>query len=102
MPTTDSPAPLLLTITQAASVLGISRTTVYELLKDGELHAIHIRRSSRISQDELARFVRERDRARTVPARQRRRRAGQIGLFEVGDIHNLTREPCRVPARDPR
>src|SRR5437764_336374 len=42
----DGPAPLLLTIAQAASVLGISRTTVYELLKDGELYAIHIRRSS--------------------------------------------------------
>lgn len=85
MPTPDCAAPLLLTIAQAAHVLGISRTTVYQLMRTGELHAIHIRRSSRISQDELVRFVRQRDRPRTVPNRERRGRTSQSGLFEIAE-----------------
>lgn len=48
---------LLLTTVQAAKVLGVSRTTVYDLVKAGELRAVHISRSCRISWAELERLV---------------------------------------------
>jgi excisionase family DNA binding protein len=49
---------LLLTAEEAANVLRIGRTTVYALMKSGELRPVHIGRSCRISQAELDRFVR--------------------------------------------
>ena len=48
---------LLLTTVQAARVLGIGRTGVYALMKQGLLHPVHIGRSCRISWAELERFV---------------------------------------------
>ena len=49
--------PLLLTIPQAASVLAVGRTTVYELIGAGELEAVHIGRSVRVPVDALRSFV---------------------------------------------
>lgn len=49
---------LLLTPEEAAKVLRVGRTTVYALMKSGELRAVHIGRSCRISQAELDRYVR--------------------------------------------
>ncbi|SFO60958.1 DNA binding domain-containing protein, excisionase family [Geodermatophilus obscurus] len=49
--------PLLLTPEEAATVLGIGRTTVYALMKAGELHPVHIGRSCRLPRAELERFV---------------------------------------------
>lgn len=49
---------LLLTPEEAAEVLRIGRTTVYALMKSGELRLVHIGRSCRISQAELDRYVR--------------------------------------------
>ena len=51
-------SPLLLTPEDAAKVLRIGRTTIYALMKAGELHPVHIGRSCRISQAELDRYVR--------------------------------------------
>jgi excisionase family DNA binding protein len=48
---------LLLTTVQAARVLGIGRTGVYALMKQGLLHPVHIGRSCRISWAELERFI---------------------------------------------
>jgi excisionase family DNA binding protein len=48
---------LLLTTVQAAKVLGVGRTTIYQLIKHGELRPVHISRSCRISWAELERFV---------------------------------------------
>jgi len=48
---------LLLTTVQAAKVLGVGRTTIYGLIKRGEIHPVHIARSCRISWAELERFV---------------------------------------------
>ena len=48
---------LLLTTTQAAKVLSISRTTVYALIKQGELRPVHISRACRISRAEIERYV---------------------------------------------
>ena len=49
---------LLLTTAQAAKVLGIGRTGIYELIKSRELRPVHIARSCRISWAELERYVR--------------------------------------------
>jgi len=48
---------LLLTPEEAATVLRIGRTTVYALMKSGELRPVHIGRSCRISQAEVERCV---------------------------------------------
>ncbi len=49
---------LLLTPEEAATVLRLGRTTVYALMKSGDLRSVHIGRSCRISQAELDRYVR--------------------------------------------
>ena len=48
---------LLLTTVQAAKVLNVGRTTIYQLIKRGELHPVHLARSCRISWAELERYV---------------------------------------------
>lgn len=55
----DSPAPgqQLLTIPQAARYLGVSRTTVYQLLARKRLRAKHIGRAARIHVRELERYA---------------------------------------------
>jgi excisionase family DNA binding protein len=51
-------ARLLVTTEQAAQVLSVGRTTVWELIRVGEIAVIHIGRSCRISYGELQRYVR--------------------------------------------
>ena len=58
--TTTGVVPLLLTIPQAAYVLAVGRTTVYELIGAGDLEAVHIGRSVRIPIDALQSFVNRR------------------------------------------
>lgn len=55
--------PLLLRAGEAALLLGIGRTKVFEMLATGELPAIRIGRCVRISRDQLERWVVERARA---------------------------------------
>ncbi len=40
--------PLLLTVNQAANLLGVGRTTIYELMDSGELFSVHRGASRRI------------------------------------------------------
>jgi excisionase family DNA binding protein len=49
--------PLLLTPEEAAQVLRVGRTTLYALIKDGDLRPVHIGRSCRVSRAELERYV---------------------------------------------
>ena len=49
--------PLLLGVEEAAVMLGIGRSTLYGLLRRGELRAIHIGRSTRLTMAELERYV---------------------------------------------
>jgi excisionase family DNA binding protein len=39
---------LLLTVVEAASMLGVGRTKVYELITGGELQVVHIGRAARV------------------------------------------------------
>jgi excisionase family DNA binding protein len=65
---------LLLTTEEAADVLRVGRTTVYTLIKEGQLRPVHIGRSCRISRAELERYVSRLDTPPTAaPERPRRR-----------------------------
>ena len=50
--------PLLVTIPQAATMLAIGRSSIYELIWKGDLTPVHIGRSVRISVEQLGRFAR--------------------------------------------
>ena len=54
---------LLLTVEQAAQSLGIGRTLMYALVRDGNVESVQIGRLRRIPADALARYV---DQLRTV------------------------------------
>ena len=49
--------PLVLTAIQAARLLSVGRTTVYELIAAGDLETVHIGRSMRIPADSVHAFV---------------------------------------------
>ena len=48
---------LLLTTTEAAALLNVGRTTLYQLMWSGQLRAVHIGRSVRFTRQELESFV---------------------------------------------
>ena len=48
---------LLLTVVQAAAMLGVGRTTAYELIGSGELQVVHIGRSARVPVVAVHRYV---------------------------------------------
>ena len=79
--------PLLLTPGEAARLLRVGRTTVYGLMKTGDLRPVHIGRSCRLARAELERYVRRlQNPPEALPARPRRRSqpetANQSGLFD--------------------
>ena len=59
-------APLLLGVRDAAQVLGIGRSTLYELIAADEIEVVHIGRSARVPVVALQAFV---DRRRAVALR---------------------------------
>jgi excisionase family DNA binding protein len=78
--------PLLLTPEEAARMLRVGRTTIYALMKSGDLRPIHIGRCCRLSRAELERYVRHLDAPEPVPSRAQARRrpaTNQGGLFEL-------------------
>jgi len=66
--TDDRPHPLLVSATDAAHALAIGRTTLYELVKSGDLTPIHIRRCVRFSMHEIERLVESLTRGRSHAA----------------------------------
>ena len=79
--------PLLLTPEEAATVLRVGRTSIYALIKAGDLLSVHIGRSCRISRAELERYVSRLESpppsASAQPGRRRRTTTNQRGLFEL-------------------
>lgn len=59
MPSRDIPLSqrLLLRPEEAAAVLGLGRSTIYELLRAGELPSVHIGRATRIPAQALQRWI---------------------------------------------
>jgi len=53
-------APLLLTVPEAARVLAIGRTTLYELISSGAIETVHIGRAIRIPVESARAFVENR------------------------------------------
>jgi excisionase family DNA binding protein len=53
----ERPQPLLLTVPEAARVLGIGRSTLYELIAAGAIDTVHIGRACRIPISALKHFV---------------------------------------------
>ena len=49
--------PLLVTVSQAAELLSVGRTTIYELMWRGELTPVRIGRSVRFAVEQLEQFV---------------------------------------------
>lgn len=81
---------LLVTAEEAAHLLGVGRTTLYALIKDGRLRSVHIGRSCRVTRAELRRFVARLD-AATAPSsllskRSRRPAADGDGLFDLEPV----------------
>lgn len=51
--------PRLVTIVDAARLLGVGRTTIYDLIARGQLEVVHIGRAARIPTASVDRFVEE-------------------------------------------
>jgi excisionase family DNA binding protein len=45
--------PLLFRVKKAAVIMGVGTTTIYQLIKDGELEVIHFGKASRITADSI-------------------------------------------------
>lgn len=48
----------MLTVTEVAARLGLSKMTVYRLIHSGDLRAVRVRRSLRVEQDEFEMYLR--------------------------------------------
>ena len=64
--------PLLLTVPEAAAVLSVGRTTLYELIGAGEIAVVHIGRSCRVPAAAICEFVAAKHAARMSKYRRRR------------------------------
>jgi excisionase family DNA binding protein len=54
---TDPDAPRLVTVAEAARLLGVGRTTLYHLMAVGDIRSVRIGRSHRIAVAELERYI---------------------------------------------
>jgi excisionase family DNA binding protein len=76
-----------LTPEEAAKILRLGRTTVFALMKSGELRPVHIGRSCRVSRAELERYVNRLQTPPPPPAdRLRRRRPTTTNQGELFDL----------------
>ena len=53
----DASEALLLTLPQTQRATGLGRTTLYQLIREGRLKAVHIGRSIRVPRASLEQFV---------------------------------------------
>lgn len=61
---------LLLTAEEAAHALNVGRTTLYALMRNGQLRSVHIGRSCRLTRAELLRYVAQLDAAEELGSPQ--------------------------------
>jgi excisionase family DNA binding protein len=83
------PERLLLTVTQAASVLGIGRTMAYQLIREGQLEVIHVGRCTRIPADTLPDAVTRLRTANAAGPGRWSRQAGRLGRVGAHDESQL-------------
>ncbi len=87
---------LLLTPEEAAQMLRVGRTTIYALMKAGELRPVHIGRSCRLSRTELERYVDRLQAPPTQPPTRAHRRQGRV-LTDQGDFFDIVHNPLDAP-----
>jgi excisionase family DNA binding protein len=56
----QSPLPLLLSVSQAATLLNISRSKTYELVRSGELPSFKLGSTLRVPYEELRAYIKRR------------------------------------------
>lgn len=56
------PTPELLTVKQVATEMSVSRTTVYKLIREGDLRVVYVGADMRIARGEIHRFIERRTR----------------------------------------
>ena len=88
--------PLLLTPEEAAQVLRVGRTTIYVLIKTGELRPVHIGRSCRLARAELERYV-SRLQSPPVPSPARRQRGRGRTTTDQGGLFDIVHSQPDVP-----
>jgi excisionase family DNA binding protein len=88
--------PLLLTPEEAAQVLRVGRTTIYALMKAGELRPVHIGRSCRLSRTELERYVDRLQAPPPQPPKRAHRRQGRAPT-DQGELFDLVHNPLDAP-----
>ena len=85
---------LLLTPEEAARLLRVGRTTIYGLIKTGELRPVHIGRSCRLARAELERYV---NRLQAPPPPPRPVRRGGRTTTNQSALFELVHSPPDVP-----
>ncbi len=85
--------PLLLTPEEAAQVLRIGRTTIYTLMKAGDLRPVHIGRSCRLSRAELERYVDRLQRPPTSSTAERKPRRRSRTVARQGELFDIVPSP---------
>ena len=77
---------LLMSPAEAAQMLGIGRTKLYELIATGQLRPVHIGRCCRLPNDELQSFVGRLRHQEAVESRRRvRERPAELALSSLPD-----------------
>jgi excisionase family DNA binding protein len=57
MPMIEVNVPVMFDMKTVAKILSVSRSTVYQLLKSGELKAVRVGRVRRVSQNQLVEYI---------------------------------------------
>jgi excisionase family DNA binding protein len=57
MPMIEANVPMMFDMKTVAKILSVSRSTVYQLLKSGELKAVRVGRVRRVSQNQLVEYI---------------------------------------------